>query len=411
MQRALFIVVLASLALPAAAQDWIPVDLSTTVTLRAFEQRGNGGRYLVGDRGYAARSNTLFTDWTTEDVGTTADLLSVYRVTDSVSWISGRGGVARIRDNGGAWDVRDIPDATEDYVLISPLSTTETWAAGSGGSIWETTDEGVNWMLHDSGTATALHAGFIVGGVLGYVVGDGGLILRSTASGETWIPLPSGTTENLYAIAQIPVNGSSYVVVGANGTILITRDGGATWTPSESGTSVTLRALSARTDLGTWLAVGDDGTVLRSFATLMTWCTIETGVTTDLYAALMVSPSLYFVAGENGVLLRTETDGGGCVAVATEPEAPPAEYALSAVWPNPVRERATLTLRVDRPQRVTVEVLDVQGRRVAKAFGGEVAAGAVVPVALDLGGLASGTYVVRVRGEGFEDSRQVVVLR
>ena len=110
--------------------------------------------------------------------------------------------------------------------------------------------------------------------------------------------------------------------------------------------------------------------------------------------------------------MRTETgQTDTCVPVASEPEVPPANFALSAIWPNPVRSEATLSFRVDESQHVTVEVFDPRGRRVAEAFVGEATPGIVIPVRLDASKFAPGAYVVRVRGDAFEESRRMVVIR
>lgn len=398
--------------LPATAQEWTPIDLGTTVTLRAFQQSGNG-RYLVGDGGSVWLSDLSYTVWTPEDVGTAADLRSVVRLFfGGTIWAGGRGGVVRMRDGTGVWHVRDIPDPTQDYVVVEQIDVDGVvLAGGSGGSIWKSTDLGLNWTIQDSGVTTSLHggAGTFATTTRDYFVGNDGLILRSTSGGSAWMPLPSGTTEDLFAIEVIPSNGSGFVAAGANGTILITSDGGATWAPRVSGTTETLRALS-RSGPGDFLAAGDGGTLLRSFNSGATWCVIGTSVNTNFFAAMMLSPTHYLVAGENGVLLRTETGGGGCVTVANEPEAA-VGYALSAVWPNPAHDEATLTLRVERPQRVTAEVFDLGGRRVAEVFAREVAARIVVPITLDVQAMAPGAYLVRVRGSAFEESRSMVVVR
>lgn len=411
--RCLFVVLslLVLPILPATAQEWMPIDLGITATLRAIEQGSTPVRYLVGDGGYVAQSDEAFTGWTPVDVGTSVDLHTVIQPAPGQVWVSGSGGVVRVRDGTSAWNVRDVPDPAQRYVLFA-RDAGSVLAVGSEGSIWETADGGVSWMLRDSGTTAGLHAGiWTTGG--GYVVGDGGLILKSADEGATWMPLPSETTENLYAIEQAGFQGSGLVAVGANGTILTSDDDGATWAFRATGTTATLRAVVRRREgFGSHLVFGDGGTVLRSFSGATSWCSLETGVTTDFYTGLMQTDvTLYLAAGAEGVLLRTETGGGTCATVANETETVSAGSALSAVWPNPARDEATLTFRADRPQRVTAVVFDVQGRRIAEAFAGEVAARAVVPVTLDVRGLAPGAYVVRVRGEGFEESRRFIVVR
>lgn len=401
---------LISLFSATAAQDWTVVPLGTGVSLRDIHYGGFSDRYLVGDVGYVATSDGTLTIWTPIDVGTTADLFSVVRQTSTQVWVSGEGGVVRVRNTGGTWDVRNIPDGTQDYVIFS-RSSGVALVAGSGGSIWNSDDLGVNWELQSSGVVTHLHDG--IGGTFGdgFVVGDGGLILKTTDGGATWSPLPSGTTEDLFAVQFIA--GSDVEVAGADGVILTTADAGLTWMPRASGTSTTLRGLSTSGQTSNWhLAVGDDGVALRTTDNGETWCSMDVGVTTNFYTASMATNDIYVAAGENGVMMRTEAGSSDtCIVVASEPETPPVGYALSAIWPNPARSEATLSFRVDEPQQVRVEVFDMRGRLVAEAFVGVATPGIVIPVRLDVSSFVPGAYVVRVRGGFFEESRRMIVTR
>jgi hypothetical protein len=93
----------------------------------------------------------------------------------------------------------------------------------------------------------------------------------------------------------------------------------------------------------------------------------------------------------------------------TASEEGPAAAARLLVAPNPFRGGASLTFTVERAQRVTVEVTNVLGQRVALVQDGVVAAGDHA-VALSGAGLAAGAYAVRVVGEDFTATRRVVVL-
>lgn len=97
-------------------------------------------------------------------------------------------------------------------------------------------------------------------------------------------------------------------------------------------------------------------------------------------------------------------------AVAAEPAAPEAAAALSAPHPNPFRQAARLTLTLDAPQHVTVEVLDMLGRRITVLHEG-VAPASDLPLALDAAGLPAGLYVVRATGETFTATQRVTVVR
>lgn len=84
---------------------------------------------------------------------------------------------------------------------------------------------------------------------------------------------------------------------------------------------------------------------------------------------------------------------------------------LTAAAPNPFNGRTVFELVPDRDQRVSVEVVDLLGRRVALLFDGPVRAGSRYPFALDAPGLGPGVYVYRAVGETFNLSGRATLVR
>jgi hypothetical protein len=85
-------------------------------------------------------------------------------------------------------------------------------------------------------------------------------------------------------------------------------------------------------------------------------------------------------------------------------------FRLSEPAPNPVRDRTSVTVTLDRPQDLTVGVFDVLGRRVASLHEGALTAGAH-PFTLDFSSLPAGVYVARATGDGSSAAVRVVVAR
>ena len=120
---------------------------------------------------------------------------------------------------------------------------------------------------------------------------------------------------------------------------------------------------------------------------------------------------------ESGLVVANDSNYGLFVlrpdpALAAEPEGPedePGDYGLSLPSPNPARDAAQLTLRLEGAERVRAELLDVAGRRLAVLFDG-VASGEM-PLVVQRGRLPAAVYVVRVTGETFEAARRVVFAR
>ena len=81
------------------------------------------------------------------------------------------------------------------------------------------------------------------------------------------------------------------------------------------------------------------------------------------------------------------------------------------VLPNPFSASTHVRMVLAEPQRVTVEVHDVAGRRVHRLHDSKVAAGVEHSFPISSLGLASGVYFVRLEGETFTRSARVTIVR
>ncbi|MEO1077753.1 MAG: T9SS type A sorting domain-containing protein, partial [Bacteroidota bacterium] len=99
----------------------------------------------------------------------------------------------------------------------------------------------------------------------------------------------------------------------------------------------------------------------------------------------------------------------GASAVSSE-EAVPSGFAVGELYPNPSSTSATLAVQVAESQEASVTVYDVLGRAVVS---GAVAlrGGSEERLDVDVSGLPAGTYVVRVAGESFAETRRLTVVR
>lgn len=80
-------------------------------------------------------------------------------------------------------------------------------------------------------------------------------------------------------------------------------------------------------------------------------------------------------------------------------------------YPNPFRMTTTIGVAVDETQRVQVEVYDALGRRIRRVYDGALSANTLREFQLGGSGMASGVYFVRIVGDRFERTTQVVRAR
>jgi hypothetical protein len=88
-------------------------------------------------------------------------------------------------------------------------------------------------------------------------------------------------------------------------------------------------------------------------------------------------------------------------------------YQLEA-YPNPVAngQQPTVRFAVDESQPVTIELYNTLGQRVRTLYNDTPrVTGEFQDVNLDVNGLASGVYFIRMRGESFATTKKLVVVR
>ncbi len=132
-----------------------------------------------------------------------------------------------------------------------------------------------------------------------------------------------------------------------------------------------------------------------------TWTPIETNTSFTLDVAL--TPGVLWAARADGLWRRPLDPVTGVRAV------PDRALALRYASPQPARGEARVRFALAAPSAATLELFDVQGRRVATALD-EVLAAGEHEVALPLRGLAAGVYLARLRAEGRDETLRVVRL-
>jgi hypothetical protein len=107
---------------------------------------------------------------------------------------------------------------------------------------------------------------------------------------------------------------------------------------------------------------------------------------------------------------EAQINNGPVDAAAIELGELPGQVALHAIYPNPFSSQATVRFDLPEVAEVTVRVIDVLGREVARIADGVYEAG-VHQMPIQLGGLSSGTYIVRLETPtGATVTRRVVKL-
>ncbi len=328
MKKLLFVLLLISLngQLSNAQTGWFVQPSFTSSNLYDCKFSASNNMYAGSDLGKIYRSTNGGLNWT------------IYNFNDptldncSFKYVLGQNNdnfaaVGTLAGYAFSWGTIDsayrITGATPSPTLeaLSAISGyffySATLAAGAGGKFY-IQDASNNYIWRNHTPATNLAAGRNINYSWGNIfVGDGGLIMFADSiglpapNGEAikWRIIPSSTNKNINCI----MGGGgwpNYIAVGDDGLILRSTNYGLNWTTIPSPTTEDL--------YGVWLGYaylicGANGTILRSYTqSLDKWYKQNTPTTQDLYFINSLGYSEYISGGESGIFLRT-TDGGGAL--------------------------------------------------------------------------------------------------
>ncbi len=89
----------------------------------------------------------------------------------------------------------------------------------------------------------------------------------------------------------------------------------------------------------------------------------------------------------------------------------PGEFVLEPAYPNPFNPSTTVRFAVAQEQAVRVVLYDATGKLVRSLYEGTVASNDMQTVNVSATGLATGVYIVRIEGNRFVASQEIVFVK
>ncbi len=360
------------------------------------------------------------------------DFSGVYFVSDNEGWMSVSSGpeIYHTTDGGETFEIQEtsLGTSTSDIYMIDE---NEGYTGGGSGFVYRTLDGGINWDLLGAMSSSLNELDF-ANSTQGYACGDNGAVFSITPLGVT--NLNSGLSTNLFGISATSVNnvwvcggstisyfnGTSFEyqlgpggtynslyfindnegwVVGNSGLIGHTEDGGEIWHQQINPDQWSMSDVFFLDENVGW-AVGFNGTIFKTTNGGDTWTVDEEGSALTIYVLSGVhftSPTNGYVVGNGKTLLKYgDLTGTGSTII---------ETVQFDIYPNPASEKfqvAGCGLRVDA---VTVELFDLNGRKLLEKYfpaGNET-------TEVDVSGLQNGVYMIQLQFENQTVSKKLII--
>jgi RHS repeat-associated protein len=226
----------------------------------------NGSAFVAGNNGTLLKANTSSSGWSQLSTGVTDNLNSVYALSATNVLAVGDNGKL-LKYNGTSVSLHSsspltstklnriwFKDATNGYVVgdagkftstsnsggsfgsVQALTTNNFYdvhffgqvglAVGSGGAIWRTTDNGVNWQSKTFNTAHIYRRVHLVDNNTAFAFGDNGVVIKSTDGGVTWQTLTANAGSCNFNAVTFNANAGQILSTGnCNGYIMSNTQG------------------------------------------------------------------------------------------------------------------------------------------------------------------------------------------
>lgn len=384
-----------SVPLAAQSTSWQKTTASLGTPVTAILPLNSGLVFAASSNGALIRSTDGGATWTATPIPRGA-VISL--AADSLGGIIAgtTGGAVRSVDRGVTWAKAEI---APDNVAIRVITV------ASDGTLYAGTPEGL-YRTPINGTWTATTKTDPIAAVTTvmadelYISSSFTDAARSTDQGVTWTPIPIGSTSVLTMTAQRS-GIRKYIFAAGRDGIYRSPNRGNDWETWPTGvTRFASIALSGQSTL----YVGGDSGVVRSLDTGSTWTPINDGLEGSAITELAV-------AADGSVYAGSFT---GNVYKLTPPSSVPGTgirpgmASLLESTPNPTAGMTQLPFSLARREQVVMTVHDMLGGTVVVVASGTFDAGVHQPQ-WDATGASPGIYFYRIQGDGWTQTRPLVV--
>jgi len=326
--------------------------------------------------------------------------------------------------NGGStWSNAIVSSITPDVRNIHFFSQSEGILIGDRASskwgIGVTKNGGLSWSRIDAAPVADVAKPIAEGAVCwigdnGWFGTPDGKVFRTSDRGTTWDGSTVAADVSIRYLAFRSSQQGIAIYRAANDTtapylVASTTDGGATWTAAVadlSTVSIVPVHLASPKNVPEYLVMGNDGRVAVSHDDGATWAGVPSYRTYGVISAGTTASDATKVRIWNLGTAIGFLDIPLDVSAAPEAVDLAGGVSIVAAYPNPIHDRVTLDVRLDRPSEVTLDLVDALGRTVRRSFAGRLDGGAT-SLSFDTEGLSAGTYFCRLTADG---RQQVVTL-
>jgi len=400
-------------------------------------------------------------NWNSFTQGFKDHLYALTFVNNATGFTGGDNKIYKTTNEGSTWISYELNISSGSAFVNNMLfvNSNTGFAGLDEGRIAKTTNSGLNWSVIETGQYGHLHGMHFPSINTGFAVTKWASFLKTTNSGINWVSLTSVTGES-YGDIQFLNNetgfAGGYDYNTEKAVIRKTTNGGVSWTATLLDSVLWIYDVCISPQ-NYWYAVGygnydgisTPGMIYRSTDQGANWSyqklsqmiksvyfpsgltgyasgyncisykTTNGGnnwfATYNIYA--FSSDCIFFTdeqtgygVSEYGTIIKTTTGGGVLISIEPQSYVVPRAYNLYQNYPNPFNPVTKIKFDIPNAMNASLRIFDILGREIAVIVNDFLIPGTY---AFDYDGsdLPSGVYFYVLRGEGFTESKKMILLK
>jgi hypothetical protein len=159
------------------------------------------------------------------------------------------------------------------------------------------------------------------------------------------------------------------------------------------------------------LAVGNNGTILRTEDGGETWESQKLGITQNLYAVQFIDSLTGWIAGEGGLIIKTTNGGISFVEKSsTNFKHNLSSFHLYQNYPNPFNPATKITFTLPKTESTKLQVYNTLGQLVETLVEDKLQSGSH-EVEFNASHLPSGVYFYRIQVSEYVETKKMLLIK
>jgi len=362
----------------------------------------DAGNFISGTwGGKIYRSTNEGADWVLLNSGMNVAYIWDILIDGNTIYAATENGVYKSINNGSDWNITGL--SGKDTRAITK-SGTNIFAGTWGEGIFKSTNGGNNWTgVGKTNTNLPVHAleSDASGNIYAGTFGSG--VLRSKDGGESWDQLNFG----YLFVWSLGIDSQGKVYAGTYGNgVIRSIDGGENWFAINNNLMAS-HIYSIRIDASNNVFVSgwSSGVYVLSADKSDEWGSL--GMGTLGVSSLVIKNNILYAGTSSGNIYSNSSP---LTSLNSRIDLKPAKYELVQNYPNPFNPSTTILFNIAEEGEYSLAIFNSIGQLIRTVAKGDYAPGEY-NVKFDASGLSTGMYIYRLRGNGLDISRKMLLIK